>query len=106
MAVWACATGSFTRGSSIQNVAPRSGLFSTPIEPPITSMRRFDSASPKPVPSTPVCSAARRDARTGVAHLYAQPVAFDLLGGDGDRTGIGVVFDGVSDHVEENLLEP
>ncbi len=49
---------------------------------------------------------ARLDARTGVAHLYAQPVAFHLLGRDGDRAGVAVVLDGVGDDVEENLFEP
>ncbi len=76
------------RGSSIQNVVPSPTVLSHADPPPIASMSRLESASPRPVPCTSEFSAPSRsnatnsraslsagDARARVGDAQAQPAA-------------------------------
>ena len=90
----------------------------TCIVPCIASTRCFESASPSPVPSTPVASAPSRSngvksrsslsaaiPAPGVGDVNAQAVPGRALTGDGHRSAGPVVLHGVRQQVQEHLLQ-
>ena len=106
-------------GSSIQNTLPWPTTLSTPIVPPMASIRRLERARPMPVPSMPVLRCPQpleghkepghlvgTQARAGIAHQQTQPLARLLCAGQRDLAPVAVVLDGVGDQVEQDLLEP
>ena len=107
-------------GSAIVQVkvAPCPGVLSRLISPPIASTRRFEIASPRPVPPNrrpappSACSnsskmracSLRRDADAGVADAERQGAVRRRLDRDRDAAGFGEL-DGIADQVEQHLAQ-
>ncbi len=108
---------SWMSGSSTQNVVPLPSVLSTPIRPPIASMRCFGKRQPE------ACAFDRRvagiealkrheqfrqvlrgNAASGVRDVDAQAVC-NFLAGDGDGAAVAVEFHGVREQIEDDLLE-
>ena len=105
-------------GSVNTNVLPWPSSLSTQIRPPCSSTSRFESASPRPVPSrcsTPasVCWnsskirswSSRGDAGPGVGDGHPH-LAVDLRRADVDRAPGGRELHGVREQVEDHLPDP
>ena len=107
-------------GSSTEKRAPDADRALDATVPPIASTRRCESASPRPVPSTPPASAPRRsngtkrraslsagDPRPGVGHGEPDAVGRRAIARDAvTAPPATVVLDRVREEVQEHLLEP
>ena len=85
------------RASSTQNVLPRPGSLVTPSEPPMASASARDSARPRPVPSTDVCSApSRSNGRNIIAICDSDrpmPVSVTMIRNRRRDAGLSAVYD-------------